>query len=259
MVGAFKVDEALPLLARYVGSLPSTGKRTARVQGPRRPVPGQGRRATRVEKGREPRSQTVISFFADPSPDAARTGARRSPRRRCSRPRCATRCARSSARPTRCRSACRSRCRSAATATSRCSFGAAPENITAMTDRVIQEVQRLQEKGPSADLDHRARRNRRGAATKRRCGRTPTGCGGCSTVHMLGRDPGEILTRTRAHRRGHAGGPAGGVQEVLPARSVHGGHADARAGRSSVRLQPDRLSGEVGHYEWSAKVAINGQ
>ena len=29
MVGAFDVDAAMPLLARYVGSLPSTGKRTS--------------------------------------------------------------------------------------------------------------------------------------------------------------------------------------------------------------------------------------
>ena len=29
MVGAFKVDEAIPLLAQYVGSLPSTGKPTS--------------------------------------------------------------------------------------------------------------------------------------------------------------------------------------------------------------------------------------
>ena len=28
MVGAFKVDEAIPLLAQYVGSLPSTGTPT---------------------------------------------------------------------------------------------------------------------------------------------------------------------------------------------------------------------------------------
>src|SRR5204862_6882301 len=29
MVGAFKTDEAIPLLAKYVGSLPGSGKRTA--------------------------------------------------------------------------------------------------------------------------------------------------------------------------------------------------------------------------------------
>ena len=39
MVGAFKVDQALPLLARYVGSLPSTGAKTLAVQGHRHPIP----------------------------------------------------------------------------------------------------------------------------------------------------------------------------------------------------------------------------
>ena len=69
MVGAFKLDDAMPLLARYVGSLPSTGTQIVGVQGHRHPLPDQDRRRERVEKGREPRSQTVISFFADPSPD----------------------------------------------------------------------------------------------------------------------------------------------------------------------------------------------
>ena len=32
MVGAFKVDEAVPLLARYVGSLPSTGTQTSKFK-----------------------------------------------------------------------------------------------------------------------------------------------------------------------------------------------------------------------------------
>ena len=68
MVGTFDLDAAIPLLARYVGSLPSTGKRTAEfkdlgVRFPDKVV------NDRVEKGREPQSRTVISFFADPSPD----------------------------------------------------------------------------------------------------------------------------------------------------------------------------------------------
>ena len=32
MVGAFKVDEAIPLLAQYIGSLPSTGKPTSQFK-----------------------------------------------------------------------------------------------------------------------------------------------------------------------------------------------------------------------------------
>ena len=46
MVGTFKLDAAIPLLARYVGSLPSTGKRTAEFKDLGDPVPGHGRRTT---------------------------------------------------------------------------------------------------------------------------------------------------------------------------------------------------------------------
>ncbi len=46
------------------------------------------------------------------------------------------------------------------------SFGAAPENIQTMTDRVLQEVRRLQQEGPSADLTSRAKESaRRGYET----------------------------------------------------------------------------------------------
>jgi zinc protease len=67
MAGAFKVDDALPLLARYVGSLPSTGKQTSRVVDLGIHFPDKNQ-VVRVDKGREPRAQTVISFFADPPP-----------------------------------------------------------------------------------------------------------------------------------------------------------------------------------------------
>ena len=64
----------------------------------------------------------------------------------------------------------------------------------------------------------------------------------------------------RAHQRGDAGGRSGGVQEVLPARPAHGGHADARAGRSSVRRSAGP-SAEVrcGPYLDSGTIVISGQ
>src|SRR5581483_2693056 len=62
MVGAFKVDAAVPLLAEYVGSLPSTGRATSAFKDVGLCFPASVKRE-RVEKGREPRSQTVISFF----------------------------------------------------------------------------------------------------------------------------------------------------------------------------------------------------
>ena len=68
MVGAFKVDTALPLLAKYVGGLPSTGTKTSEFKDIGIRFPG-GIEKAEVQKGREPRAQTLISFFADPSFD----------------------------------------------------------------------------------------------------------------------------------------------------------------------------------------------
>ena len=65
MVGAFKVDDVVPLLARYVGGLPSTPAQPARISGTSA-FTFPPRAAATVEKGREPKGQTVISFFADP-------------------------------------------------------------------------------------------------------------------------------------------------------------------------------------------------
>jgi zinc protease len=66
MVGAFKIDEALPLLQRYVGGLPSTGTPTSNFKDVGIHFPAKDERAT-VEKGREPKSETVISYYADPA------------------------------------------------------------------------------------------------------------------------------------------------------------------------------------------------
>jgi zinc protease len=68
MVGAFKMDEALPLLQRYIGGLPSTGTAASTYKDLAVQFPGAVQRAT-VEKGREPKSETVISFYAEPAAD----------------------------------------------------------------------------------------------------------------------------------------------------------------------------------------------
>src|SRR5262249_39321627 len=62
--GAFSVDSIAPLVERYLGALPSTGKRTGafRPIGPRYPV---GVSTVRVHKGVEPKSSTHITFFTN--------------------------------------------------------------------------------------------------------------------------------------------------------------------------------------------------
>jgi len=62
--GAFTIDELSPLVARYVGSLPSKGVATSKVADMMVRFPADVRKET-VYKGQEPKAQTVVSFFAD--------------------------------------------------------------------------------------------------------------------------------------------------------------------------------------------------
>jgi zinc protease len=67
-VGAFTVDQITPLLEKWLASLPSQGTRSAAfrdigVEFPAAVVKEE------VRKGKEPASQTVLSFFADPGFD----------------------------------------------------------------------------------------------------------------------------------------------------------------------------------------------
>ena len=192
MVGTFSVDAAIPLLARYVGGLPSTGKRTAAfkdigVRFPTKVI------TERVEKGREPQSRTLISFYADPSPDPTeqeRIGA-------------ATTVLEIALRDTLREELGQTYTVAVGLAQAlpqrgdghiQVNFGAAPENIQSMADRVRAEVRRLQEQGPSEDLTSRAKESaRRTYETALR--QNPYWLQRLRTVHMLERDPGEILTR----------------------------------------------------------------
>lgn len=192
MVGTFRVDQAVPLLARYVGSLPSTGRKTAEIKPGSIRFPASIQRVT-VEKGREPRSQTLISFFADPSFDPAEqerviaatfilqtmlrdslredlgqtytvsVGLDQTPPRR-------------------------------GYGSMAVSFGAAPENIDAMGQRVIETVRTLQADGPSADLVSKAKE---GARREYETALKQNGywMRRLQTVHLIGGNPGDIPAR----------------------------------------------------------------
>jgi zinc protease len=194
MVGAFKVDEVLPLLAQYVGSLPSTGKATSTFKDVALHFPTSAQQA-RVEIGREPRGQTVISFFADPSIDpmeqekiiAATTVldiALRDILREDLGQTYTVGVGLAQPLPQRGGGHIQVR------------FGAAPENLAAMTARVMQEIKRLQAEGPSADLTSRAKETaRRGYETALKT--NDYWLGRLQTVKIYDRDPGEILTRNQ--------------------------------------------------------------
>jgi len=194
MVGTFDVARTIPLLARYVGSLPSTGSAASKYADVGLRFPATPVRET-IVKGKEPRAQTVMSFFADPPSTpldqeyvlAATT-----------------------VLEIALRDALREELGQTYTVSAglvqptpqkgdghiRISFGSAPENVKTMTDRVLQEVKRLQDAGPSADLTNRAKEGARRTYEEslrdngywlRRL----------STTHLLNLDPADILTRNQ--------------------------------------------------------------
>jgi zinc protease len=192
MVGAFKVDEVVPLLAEYVGSLPSTGKQTSSFKDVGIHFPDAPRQE-KVVAGREPRAQAVMSYFADPSIDpqeqekiiAATTVldiALRDILREDLGQTYTVQVNLSQALPQRGGGHIQIR------------FQAAPENIPSMTARVTQEIKRLQAEGPSKDLTDRAKETaRRGYETAMKT--NDYWLGRLQTIRTYNRNPGEILTR----------------------------------------------------------------
>jgi zinc protease len=192
IVGAFKTDDALPLIAKYVGSLPSAGKRTSTFKDARLEFPATTQRAT-VVKGKEPRMQTVLSFFADPPIEENEQ----------TRVEAATEVLEISLRdilreelgetygvsvglsqPLPQRGA----------GYIAVSFTSAPENAPRMTERVFQEVERLQREGPSEDLTTRAKESaRRQHETSLR--ENGFWLGRLQSARLLNRDPLLILKR----------------------------------------------------------------
>jgi zinc protease len=192
MVGAFKVDDAVPMLAQYVGSLPSSGPRTSAFKDVGIHFP-QAPEQAKVEAGREPRAQTVMSFFADPSEDPAEQEkvneaatvleiALRDILREDLGQTYTVSAGLAQALPQRGGGRIEVR------------FAAAPENIESMKERVVKEITRLQTEGPSLDLTNRAKESAR-RTYEVALRQNDYWLGRLESVHMLGRDPNEILTR----------------------------------------------------------------
>jgi len=192
MVGTFKVDDALPLVAQYVGGLPSKPGTGDRFKDLAIRFP-QAVQRDKVELGREPRSNVVVSFFADPPPDpmevenitAATTVldiALRDILREELGQTYTVSVGLAQALPQR------------GGGYVRVSFGAAPENVAAMTERVFQEVKRLQQEGPSADLTNRAKESAK-RTFETSLQQNGYWLGRLQTIRTFDRDPKEIVTR----------------------------------------------------------------
>ena len=192
MVGAFKTDDVLPLVAKYIGSLPSKGTATAKVSDMGIKFPEKIVRE-KVERGREPRARTIVSFYAEPPLEENEQ----------SRVEAATEVLEialrdilreelgetygvsvglSQALPQR------------GAGRIGVSFGGAPDKIEGMIERMMKEVQRLQQEGPTADLTNRAKETaRREYETARR--QNGYWLGRLQSAKLLDRDPNLILTR----------------------------------------------------------------
>jgi len=192
MVGAFKVDEALPLVAKYIGSLPSKGTASAAFKQMGAKFPEKTVRE-KVVKGREPRATTIVSFYAEPpleENEQARVEAATDVLEIALRDILREELGETYgvnvglSQPLPQRGAGRISV----------SFGGAPDKIESMVDRVMKEVARLQQEGPSDDLTNRAKETARRAheTAKKQNG---FWLGRLQSAKLLGRDPNLILTR----------------------------------------------------------------
>ena len=192
MVGAFKVDEALPLVGKYIGSLPSKGTAGATFKQMGAKFPEKSV-SEKVVKGREPRAQTIVSFYADPpleENEQARVEAATDVLEIALRDILREELGETYgvnvglSQPLPQRGAGRISV----------SFGGAPDKIQSMVERVMKEVARLQQEGPSEDLTTRAKETARRAheTAKKQNG---FWLGRLQSAKLLGRDPNLILTR----------------------------------------------------------------
>jgi zinc protease len=192
MVGTFKVDDVVPLVARYVGSLPSKGQPTSRYREVGVKFPQAIERAT-VVKGSEPKALALLSFFADPPVDENEQA----------RVEAATDVLEIALRDVLREELGETYSVSVGLAQPlpergdgriAVSFGAAPENLDKMIERILQEVRRMQQDGPPADLVNRAKES------ARRDYETSVKQNGYwlsrfESARLLGRDPMLILSR----------------------------------------------------------------
>jgi zinc protease len=192
IVGAFTVDDITPMLERWVATLPSTGKATSTfrdmgIRFPDKVVTDE------VRKGREPRGQTVISFFAD-------TGLEEYEMHRAR--------AAASLLGIRLRDILREELGGTygvsvsynnslpqpGYGSMVVQFGSDPDNIEKLTGEVVKEVERLKAEGPSLDDVKRVQElERRDLETAMK--QNSFWVGSLQTVHMLGWDPGSITRR----------------------------------------------------------------
>ena len=192
MVGSFKVDEVVPLLTKYVASLPSKGSSTARSNDLKLVFPDKVVREA-VYKGQEPRSQTVMSFFADTKLDELETH----------RLQAAT-----TVVENRLREILREQLGGTYSVgvgysntsplpgygTTSVQFGSSPENVEKLQAAVMAELDKLRKEGPTA-ADVQAVKEAEKNSIQEGLRENGYWQGSLQALHILGRDPLGILRR----------------------------------------------------------------
>lgn len=197
-VGAFTEAEITPLLEKWIASLPSTGRKTsaARDMGVRFPaaVVKDG-----VEKGKEPASQTLLSFFADPGFDEMEMHRVR---------------AAASVLNIRLREILREELGGTygvsvgftnsppikGYGAMQIQFGSSPDNVDKLVSAALKEIERLKVEGPSADDVAKVKElERRDVETNAK--QNAYWLGSMQTVHMYGWDPAGIARRDQRTER----------------------------------------------------------
>ncbi|MDH4064918.1 MAG: insulinase family protein, partial [Acidobacteriota bacterium] len=191
-VGAFEVSALTPLVETWLGGLPSTGKRTGTFRDMGIRFPSGVVRDT-VAKGKEPASQTVISFFADAGNDEFEMHRVR---------------AAANVLSIRLREILREELGGtygvsvgyenslpqAGYGAIVVQFGSAPENVETLTNAVFTEVDRLKAEGPTADDVNKVKEmEKRDLETNAR--QNQYWAGSLQTVHLFGWDPTGIARR----------------------------------------------------------------
>ena len=197
-VGAFTEAELTPLLEKWLASLPSTGKKASAARDMGVKFPSATVR-DEVKKGKEPASQTVLSFFADPGVDEFELH----------RLRAAT-----SVLSIRLREILREELGgtygvSAGFTNSpplkgygavQINFGSSPDNVEKLVNAALKEIERLKIEGPSADdLSKVKELERRDLETNVK--QNSYWMGSMQTVHLYGWDPAGIARRQQRTER----------------------------------------------------------
>lgn len=197
-VGAFTENDITPLLEKWVASLPSTGTRSSAAKDMGVKFPAAVVKEE-VKKGKEPASQTLLSFFADPGFDEFEMHRLR---------------AAGAVLDIRLREILREELGGTYGVSvgfsnspplkgygmNQIQFGSAPENVDKLVNAALKEIERLKTEGPGADDVAKVKElERRDLETNAK--QNSYWLGSMQTVHMYGWDPAGIARRNQRTER----------------------------------------------------------